>query len=202
MRRGHTSKERTSNGSSVAEADAQKIPAARILAGGFWHQCSPNRRLLDVADPALTSGRYHRIGGLGVCYASSSETGAWAELFRHHEAGGVSPFEVRRLMGRVRIRNIKVLDLTDHRVREAFRVSENDLTADDLTRCQAIAEQARKAGYDGVLAPSAALDGQKTLAVFAVATSKIIEESSRVRHAPARMHRFSGGIRLQSQSHR
>jgi len=154
-----------------------------------------------VADPAVTSGRYHRVGGSGVWYASSSEAGAWAELFRHHEPGAVSPFEVRRLIGRVRVRDMNVLDLTNVMVREALRVSDGDLSGDDLTRCQVIAEQARAAGYDGVLAPSAALDGQKTLAVFASAINKIIEGSSRARHAPARMRRFSGTARLRSLSH-
>jgi RES domain-containing protein len=203
MRRGHTSKGRTSDGSSVARKPiARRLPAARLLAGSFWHQCSANRRLLDVADPAVTSGRYHRAGGAGVWYASSSETAAWAELFRHHERGGVSPFEVRRLIGRVRFQALKVLDLTDRRVREALGVSADDLAADDLSRCQAIAEHARAAGYDGVLAPSAALEGQKTLAIFASAVNEISEESSRVCRAPARMRRFSARVHRRSVQHR
>jgi RES domain-containing protein len=105
------------------------------------------------------------------------------------------------LIGRVRVRELNVLDLTDVMVREALGVSEGDLTGNDLTRCQVVAEQAHAAGYDGVLAPSAALDGQKTLAVFAPAISKIVAGSSRVRHAPARMRRFSGRVRLRSPSH-
>src|SRR5260370_31448816 len=141
MRRGHTSKEPTSDGSSIAKKPTVRdLPAARILAASFWHQCSPNRRLLDVADAAVTSGRYHRVGGPGVWYASSSEAGAWAELFRHHEPGGVSPFEVRRLIGRVRLRDLNILDLTNEQVRDALGVADDDLTADDLTRCQGIAD--------------------------------------------------------------
>lgn len=178
---------------------ARALPAERILAGSFWHQCSPNHSLLDVADPAVTSGRYHRVGGPGVWYSSSSETAAWAELFRHHAPGGVSPFEVRRLIGRVRVRDLKVLDLTNPQVREALGIFDDVLTADDLTGCQTIAEQARAAGYDGILAPSAALEGQKTLAIFASAANKIIEESSRVRHAPPRIRRFPGRMRLRQR---
>lgn len=139
----------------------------QILASVF----SQPRPALDVADKAVTSGRYHRVGGGGIWYASSSETGAWAELFRHHGPGGISPFEIRRLTGRVRVRNLKVLDLTNSRIRESWGISENDLTADDLTQRQALAEQARRAGYDGIVAPSAALAGQTTLAVFAPAIS-------------------------------
>ncbi len=196
MRRRHTSKGLTSERRyDAAKATARELPAARILAGRFWHQCSPSRGLLDVADPAVTSGRYHQGGGGGVWYASSSETGAWAELFRHQEPSGISHLEIRRLIGKVRVRNLKVLDLTDSRVRESWGVSEQDLTADDLTMCQALAEEARRAGYDGILAPSAALVGQTTLAVFASAIGKLREEVSRISHAPARMHKFSGGLR-------
>ncbi len=180
----------------VAEEPTTRPLPIRALAGSFWHQGPPNRALLDVADPAVTSGRYHRVGGAGVWYASSSETGAWAELFRHHEQGGVSPFEVRRLVGRVRARDPKVLDLTDEQVRAAFGVSDRDLTGDDLTRCQSIANRACAAAYDGILAPSAALKGQTTLVVFASAVKKISEVSSHVRHAPPRMSKFSDRVRI------
>jgi RES domain-containing protein len=200
MRRRLTSKGRTSSGSSVPEDPvARELPAARVLTGSFWRQCSPKRGLVDLSDPAVTFGRYHRSGGPGVLYASSTETGAWAELFRHHEPGVVSPFQVRRLSGRVRVSDLKVLDLTDKQVRAGLGISEDELTADDLSRCQGITEQARAAGYDGVLAPSAALRGQKTLAIFASAANKITEENSHVRHAPARMHRFSARIRRRSR---
>ena len=133
----------------------------RRLAGDFWHQCSPIRRLLDVADPAVTSGRYHRIGGYGVWYASSSEVGAWAELFRHHY-GGVSLFEVRRLIGRVHVRDLRILDLTNEQIRAELGITARDLVSDDLSRCQLIAERARSDGYEAILAPSAALQRQTT----------------------------------------
>jgi len=77
-------------------------------------------------------------------------------LFRHHEPGGVSPLEVKRRIGRARAKGLRVLDLTNARVRELLDVSESELTADDLTRCQEIADYARDAGFDAILAPSAA----------------------------------------------
>jgi len=167
----------------------------RILSGDFWHQCPPTRHLLDVADPAITSGRYHRAGEFGVWYASSSEVAAWAELFRHHERGGISPFEVRRLIGRVRVRGLKVLDLTDEKIRAEFGVTMRDFVGDDLSHCQSIAEGARSQRYDGILAPSAALRGQKTLAVFVNAIAKVSERNSRIRHAPPRMTRYSPAVK-------
>jgi RES domain-containing protein len=163
----------SSNRPEVAEKPAaRELPAARRLAGSVWHQCSPKRSLPDVADPAVTSGRYHRLGGAGVWYASSNEYSAWAELFRHHEAGGVSPLEVIRRIGRVPIKRLRVLDLTDARVRDAFGVSDGELISDNLTHCREIAQYGQKAGYDAIFAPSAALEGQRTLAVFAFAMQK------------------------------
>jgi RES domain-containing protein len=161
-----------------------------VLTTIVWHQCSPQRELLDAADPAITTGRYHRAGDAGIWYASSSEDGAWAELFRHHEPGGISPQEVIRRIGSARVMRLRVLDLTDARVRERLEVSERELTGDDLTHCHKVAEYARAGGYDGVLAPSAALDGQRTIAVFSSAMRKITAGRSRVRSPPARARRL------------
>ena len=144
----------------------------------------------------MTNGRYHRTYGPGVWYASSSENGAWAELFRHHEPGGVSPLEVIRRMGRARVKGLRVLDLTDANVREMFGASRNDLVTDRLALCQKIAGYAWKSGYDGILAPSAALEGERTLVVFASAMRKITEQRSRIGRPPARAHRLLGSIRF------
>jgi RES domain-containing protein len=171
-------------------------PAARVLTAVVWHQCSPRHALLDAANPAVTTGRYHRTGGPGVWYASSSENGAWAELFRHHEPGGVSPLEVIRRIGRARVKGLRVLDLTDARVREMLNVSERELTGDDLSRCQEIADYARDAGFDAILAPSAALEGQRTIAIFSSAMRKITEERSRVGSPPVRAPHLLGRVRL------
>jgi RES domain-containing protein len=161
-----------------------------VLTTIVWHQGSPQRELLDAADPAVTTGRYHRVGGPGIWYASSSEDGAWAELFRHHEPNGVSPLEVIRRIGSARVMRLRVLDLTNPQVRETLGVSERELTGDDLTHCQKVAEYARDSGYDGVLAPSAALDGQRTIAVFSSAMRKITAGRSRVGSPPARTRRL------------
>jgi hypothetical protein len=107
----------------------------------------------------VTSGRYHRVGGPGVWYASSSQTGSWAELFRHHEPGGVSPLEVIRRIGRARVKALKVLDPCDESVRNTFGVSQEQLTGDDLARCQEIARRAHAAGYEGILAPNGRIEG-------------------------------------------
>jgi RES domain-containing protein len=143
-----------------------------------------------MASPAGGPGRYHRVGDPGAWYASTTERGAWAELFRHHTSNELSPFEVRRRIGRARVENLRVLDLTDPRVRETLGV-----TDDDLTRCQALGEAARAAGLEGVLAPSAALAGEVILVVFPSGTPKLTEEQSRVQRAPARLRALVSRIR-------
>jgi RES domain-containing protein len=148
-----------------------------------------------VASPAVGPGRYHRAGGPGAWYASTTELAAWAELLRHHTAPDLSPFEVRRRIGRARVEDLRVLDLTDPRVRETLGLAETDLTSDDLGRCQALGDAARDAGFEGILAPSAALAGESILVVFPLAIARLTEEHSRVRRAPARLRALVSRIR-------
>jgi len=170
----------------VSLADAVASAPRRQLSGRFWHQGPTRHRLTSCADPAPGPGRYHRQGDAGVWYASSEEQAAWAELFRHFADAGIDPFELRRRVGRAQV-DVVVLDLTDARVRSHLAVSEHDLVGDDYSVTQAIASAARNAGFDGVLAPAAALPGRKTLAVFAHALSSVEAEHSVVRQPPPRM---------------
>ena len=129
-------------------------------------------------------------------HASSTERGAWAELFRHWGEQEISPFEARRRVGRAEVTDLAVLDLTDPEVRDQPGVTVEELVRDDLRRCQELATMAREAGFEGVLAPSAALDGEITLAVFASAMGKVVAEHSRVQRRPIRMIRVLERIRV------
>ncbi len=140
-----------------------------------WRQCAPDRRLLDLVSPARFAGRYHRKGSPGIWYAALSERGAWAEVFRHQISEELSPFEILRRVGRARVRRLGVLDLTDANVLATLGVTRAALVSNDLRRCQAIAEWAQRKGYEGILAPSAALDGEVILAVFASAIGRVTE---------------------------
>lgn len=83
-------------------------------------------------------------------------------MFRHFLDAGVSPFEVLRRVGAVDVVDLDVLDLCDPAVREELGVSEGDLVSDDYSACQALADEAARY-FDGLLAPSAALPGRRTL---------------------------------------
>ncbi|HVX21413.1 MAG TPA: RES family NAD+ phosphorylase [Acidimicrobiales bacterium] len=140
-----------------------------------------------MADPAVTDGRYHVVGGIGTWYASSQEQAAWAELFRHFLGEGVDPFEIRRRVGHVEVDRLVVLDLTDAAVRSALGVTETDLVSDDYAVTQRIAKAAASAGFEGILAPSAALPGRTTLVVFSAGMRAVAPGISRVRQPPSRM---------------
>ncbi len=142
--------------------------------------------MLDFPNPAVNVARYHRPGGPGVWYAALTERAVWAEFLRHHSPD-ISPWEVRRRVGRARVEGLRVLDLTNPTVRRALGVRVKELVSDDLTRCHHLAAWAQRAGYEAILAPSAALNGEVILAVFASALSKVTEEYSRVQRPPRRM---------------
>jgi len=151
--------------------------------------------LLWASDPAEFDARFTVQGGPGVWYASSQAPAAWAELFGHFTLRGIDPFEVRRRAGAARVEDLRVLDLTDPAVREVVDLTEADLIGDDYSRTQQIALAAAEAGFDGILAPSAALPGRMTLAVFPSGMVKVSAVRDTVRTAPPRLRVLSPRVR-------
>lgn len=137
------------------------------------------------------------MGGVATWYGSRTERGAWAELFRHFTDAGISPFEVRRRVGRADAQVI-VLDLTSKRIRDALGVTVDELIADDLVVCQELASVAFEAGFEAIHAPAAALERERTLAVFAGAIGSNLTDvlDKGVRRAPIRMYNVLRAIRL------
>lgn len=128
-------------------------------------------------------------------YASDQEQAAWAELFRHFLDEGVSPFEVLRRVGAVDAVDLNVLDLSDPEIRERLGISETDLVGDDHSISQDVAEEAAH-HFDGILSPSAALPGRRTLVVFPSGMAKLAVMSSRLRQPPPRLADLLNDIRL------
>lgn len=50
---------------------------SHTLEGKWWHQGHPNKPFLFCPDPSIGPGRYHRAGGQGAWYASSSMRASW-----------------------------------------------------------------------------------------------------------------------------
>jgi len=181
---------------SDEESAPENLPVRVLGAQPFWHHGPVRRDVVYVPASPNYGARFHVAGGPGAWYASSTEQGAWAELFRHFLDDGVDPFEVRRRMGRVRVDGLRVLDLADGANCMALGITWDDLTSDDYAQCQRVAHLARERGLDGILSPSAALAGAATLVVFEGATHQITVELSRVRTPPPRLADLLGRIRL------
>lgn len=124
-------------------------------------------------------------------------TASWCELFRHFTVNGVDPFEIRRRAGRCAANELAVLDLTDRQVRETLGIDEDALVDDDYELCQRLAQAARAAGLDGVLAPSAGLPGHRTLALFshALDDDHVVVETERVQVPPISLVRLLPRVR-------
>jgi len=129
-----------------------------------WHHGSPGRGVLDAPDPPVRFGRYHRPGGHATWYGSSTQAGAWAEFVRSLP-DGADATEFPRRIGRVDF-NVLVLDLGNPALQDSLGVRPADLTGDDLSVCQTLADIAFSAGFEAVLGPSAAKASDTTLAVF------------------------------------
>jgi len=117
------------------------------------------------------SGRYHRAGGTRTWYGSSSEDAAWAEFFRHFAEKDIDRSEVTRRVGTISFEGLVALELTDAEIRDALGLTQAELIADDYAVCQRLADRAREAGFEAILAPSAGLPEATTLAIFGDAVS-------------------------------
>lgn len=121
-----------------AERAARESTVVVILAdsaeGTYHGPVVADRALTSLADPGLSNGRCHRVGGVGVWYASDQEQASWAELMRHFVDDGVDPFELRRRVGRVKVDRLQVLDLTDPAARAAVGGSRRPIWSVTTTR--------------------------------------------------------------------
>jgi len=139
----------------------------RGATGRWWRQTSPRYGALDLLDRARQGGRCHRKYEPSPCYTSSTETTAWAELFRH-VYGEVSPFEMRRRMSEIEVTHLPVVDFEDPDVRDMFSVSERSLVSNNYAACRKLADLLRQRPdrFGGMILPSAAVPGERTLVVF------------------------------------
>jgi RES domain-containing protein len=176
-------------------AHLKAIPA-RSISGRFWHQGALSFAPLSCPTPPRWEGRYHLDAGLPTWYASNREQASWAEMFRHL-SDEVSPFEIQRRVATVEVTDLQVLDLTDPKVQEALSVTPEQLVDDDLDICQEIGAAAGRI-FEGILAPSAALDHPwaHTLAVFPNGMAKLDVVHDRIRPAPPRLADLITQIRI------
>lgn len=76
-------------------------------------------------------------------------------------------------MAHLHVEDLEVLDLTDRDTLARLEVSAADLVKGDYSLTQRIGEWARERGFEGILVPSVAQPGARSLVVFGEYTDKL-----------------------------
>ena len=119
----------------------------------------------EIAHTVLYSWRYNPRGEFGALYLSSSPECCWQEKLKQvrGRARDLSP----QAIGRFDSNLSKCLDLTDTACRKALAVALEDLIQPaEFAATQSLAREARRAGFEAIIAPSAIGANCKTLVVF------------------------------------
>lgn len=117
--------------------------------------------------PNTDPGRWHRVGDGPTQYLSTTVDGAWAELIRAE--GLRSEAEVALIRMPMWVAELDIRRIADYGTFEradAAAFSPDALIDEDYRRCQDEGRRLRDAGYQGVLAPSAALPDSLNLTLF------------------------------------
>jgi RES domain-containing protein len=137
------------------------------LRGIAFRACSPDN--VDLAATAASSredpGRFN-TSSVGAVYVSREADTAMDELRRTTEREGKSLADAHPCaILAVELDLMAIVDLTTRDAMDAWDLNENDLSSEDMRRCQAVAQRIVRAGAEGVRWPSAAGSGQ-SLAIF------------------------------------
>ncbi len=117
--------------------------------------------------PNSEPGRWHWVGDGATQYLSTTVDGAWAELIRAEGLRSEQEVELIRMpMWVAEVHVQRVADYSTFEKAEAAGFPPDALIDDDHTRCQEEGKRLRRAGFQGVVAPSAALSGSGNLTLF------------------------------------
>ena len=137
---------------------------------------------LSLQGSTSRGGRYNRPG-TGALYTSLEAETATAEVVRGLRLRGIDPevfgpedwwqYEIMVEAG-------KILDLTAPDTLAQLGVAAVELTTHDDSGTRALADGARSAGYQGILAPSAAFSGKTNLVLFLDTLTQPVEVLSSI----------------------
>lgn len=117
--------------------------------------------------PNSEPGRWHRIGDGATQYLSTTVDGAWAELIRAEELRTEQETALVRMpMWVAEVHVQRIADYGTFERAEAAGFPAGALIDDDYSRCQEEGKRLREAGFQGVVAPSAALPNSLNLTLF------------------------------------
>lgn len=138
--------------------------------GLVWRHVPREAQPLHVGFILLARGRWNRHDEYGCLYTSLSAEGALAEYSKELRRIGIdAAADKQKDLVSLKVEVAHVLDLTDVRQQERFKIGLDTLTGDtddDLESCRIVADLARLAAYDAILSPSAALEGARNLNLY------------------------------------
>jgi hypothetical protein len=117
--------------------------------------------------PNSESGRWHQTGDGATQYLSTTVDGAWAELIRAEELRSEQEVALIRMpMWVAEVHVQRIADYGTFEKAEAAGFPPDALIDDDHSRCREEGKRLREAGFQGVIAPSAALPSSSNLTLF------------------------------------
>lgn len=123
----------------------------------------------------LNGGRYNLPGTKGILYASFEKAVAVAELAKGLKARGINPNDYGAdewWAYELELTSNRVLDLTDPKVVETLRITRASMLGDEVAITRQIGKQAIEAGFDAIIAPSAAHPEGKNIVIMLTAASQ------------------------------
>lgn len=146
--------------------------------GQVWRYIPKGAHPLDAGYILKARGRWNRPGEYGCIYTALTRQGVEAEYDKFLSGAGVElrqdrPRDLVTISADVR----SVLDQTSQKealVDPASPILTGD-TPEDWEKCRKLADAARQRGHAGILAPSAALAGEKNLVIYIDGTARKVE---------------------------
>lgn len=137
--------------------------------GEVWRHIPAGEHPLHVGYILRASGRWNRAGVYGCLYTAFTKEGAIAEYKKFLERENTTSIKSKpRDLISIKVNVNPVLDLTSKKTALVLPTSPF-LTGDDpedLEKCRVLADTARDQGYAAIIAPSAAINGEKNLLIY------------------------------------
>lgn len=141
--------------------------APRIHVRGAWWRITRADSDPLLWTPEAADGRWQRGNVVRALYLGDSEATVWAEWYRHTSEAGVPPQQrLPRAIWRIEVDVDDIADLTAPGVLAGEGIARLDPTRRQWPKTQPIGELYWREGARGVLAPAAAREGGRVLAIF------------------------------------